>query len=116
MRPIELAIIVFLSFIMGMGLGSRMAQAHDWYPLECCSGMDCQQVPVETVEALSDGYHVTLKADDHMMLLRPTSYVVPYSDRRIKPSPDNEYHACISRQYEKHGGVLLCLFVKHMGY
>ncbi len=29
---------------------STPAAAHDWYPMECCSGLDC--APVEKVEIL----------------------------------------------------------------
>ena len=39
-----------------LGLLSWEAHAHDWYPLECCSGQDCG--PAETVERRPDGSYL----------------------------------------------------------
>jgi hypothetical protein len=39
--------------VIAMMLMMQAAAAHDWYPRECCSGIDC--APVERFEALPDG-------------------------------------------------------------
>src|SRR6266849_1927811 len=60
------------------------AAAHDWYPRECCSNVDCALV--QRVEPLPNGS------------LRLTSRVgttdVPASFRR-QPSPDDQMHICM---------------------
>ena len=33
------------------------AQAHDWYPVECCSGQDCHAVPCEQITQDQFGYY-----------------------------------------------------------
>jgi hypothetical protein len=40
--------------VIGAGLSltnAQTGQAHDWYPIECCHGMDC--APVEKIETLA---------------------------------------------------------------
>ena len=47
-------VVFFLLFIgatVALWAGIRSADAHDWYPMECCHGMDC--APVDKVQLLS---------------------------------------------------------------
>ncbi|MBR2688942.1 MAG: hypothetical protein IKE42_13910 [Aquamicrobium sp.] len=83
------------------------ARAHDapvgWsYDVECCSGLDCYQAPASDVKETRDGY------------LLSTGELIPYSDRRIRPSRDEFFHEC------KPGGQTasprsLCLYVPNRG-
>lgn len=72
------------------------------YPLECCSGYDCRPVSSAWVTAGADGYEL------------PTGEVVPYSDARIKPSPDGEFHWCSVAGADD--GKTICLFVPAMAF
>jgi hypothetical protein len=79
--------------------GSRHGRAHDWYPWECCSGLDC--APVLQVEVLPEaGLRVTTR---HGTALVPASL-----ERR--ESPDGRMHACM--RPDDAGAMLpICLFV-----
>lgn len=124
----SLRVLVILAYLAGLFLlvaGTFKAFAHHaptgWeYPLNCCSGMDCHEINAATVHETPEGYVLTLQPSDHMMLAQPTSFIVPYSDARIKDSPDGVYHACISRQTVVNGspmgGRLICLFAPPKGF
>jgi hypothetical protein len=73
------------------------AEAHSWYPLECCSGQDCHEV--DSVTELPDGNAKVQVGND--------SVLVPRSLKR-RPSPDGHYHLC----YRKWGGATFvhCFF------
>jgi hypothetical protein len=85
------------------------AQAHDalptaakpqgWsYPFSCCSGYDCREVSSKAISERPEGY-----------VIAGTGEVVAYSDKRIKDSPDGEYHWCsVSGAND---GKTICLFV-----
>ena len=70
--------------------------ASGWaYPTECCSGKDCFEFPGEKIKETPRGYEL------------PSGIVVPYNDRRLRSSPDGEYHVCANFVNK----VLTCLFV-----
>ena len=80
----------------------RDARAHDapsgWsYPWSCCSGQDCRAVSSAWVKAMPEGWQL------------PTGEIVGYSDSRIKPSPDGDYHWCSVAGSDTTGTI--CLFV-----
>jgi hypothetical protein len=80
------------------------AGAHDaplgWkYPWSCCSNQDCKMMTGKSVSERPEGY-----------LIASTGEVVPYTDRRIKDSPDGEYHWC-AHQQGIDAGHTICLFV-----
>lgn len=85
----------------------RAADAHDaptgWaYPLECCSGIDCREVAAPRVREGEYGYTV------------PTGELLRYNDRRLRPSPDGEFHWCSVAGTDD--GRTLCLFVPPRAY
>ena len=88
------------------------ARAHDaptgWkYPWACCSNMDCQQISRagdNGVKETSQGY-----------LIESTNELVAYSDKRVKNSPDGEYHWC-AHQAGLDAGHTICLFVPPKGF
>lgn len=75
-----------------------MAGAHSWYPIECCSGQDCQPVSVDDLVEQSDGSWKYL----------PTGLVFP--KETIRPSQDRHFHVCIGR-HSFNFGKPLCAFV-----
>ena len=77
---------------------SSSASAHQaasgWaYPNDCCAEKDCFEFPGERIKETPQGY------------LLPSGLLVPYDDKRLRPSPDGKYHACTFV------GSLRCLFV-----
>ena len=85
------------------------ADAHEapsgWrYPWECCSKMDCQMVAAQAISERPTGY-----------VINRTGEVVAYADKRIRNSPDGEYHWC-AHQSGRSAGETICLFVPPKGF
>ena len=75
------------------------AHAHDWYPMECCHGMDC--APVDRVDMLTpDGITVTS---------RHGTAVIPENLPR-RESRDNRMHVCMPPGRQGRMRVI-CVFV-----
>jgi len=88
-------------------------RAHDapsgWaYPIECCSGIDCDEIAASSVKETPEGYAVTLLPGQHQMVKSPFSTVVPYASAR--PAPDGAYHICLSPALK-----VLCFFAGPRG-
>lgn len=84
------------------------ARAHDaptgWrYPWACCSNQDCRMVPYEAIREGGHGY-----------VIEATGEVVPYADKRVRDSPDGEFHWC-SEAGGDHSRTI-CLFVPPRSY
>jgi len=90
------------------------AKAHDalptaampqgWsYPWSCCSGQDCREIDASRVKETRSGYQM------------PTGEIIPYSgDKRLKDSPDGEYHWCsVAGAEDSH---TICLFAPPKSY
>lgn len=77
MRSLTAAAVILLLMLIP-------AFAHDWYPLECCSGQDCR--------ALSDAEvpQYVQPADGGKYLIVKWGIVV----ERKGYSPDNKFHIC----------------------
>jgi hypothetical protein len=64
-------------------VGPDTAAAHDWYPVNCCSGNDCFQVIDEKIiEDLGNGVY----------RVGPVTQLVQGSD--VKVSQDGQWHIC----------------------
>ena len=79
------------------------------YPVSCCSGIDCGEIPARTVTEGPDGYRVHLEPGDHQFVKESVTYLVPYET--VKPSPDGMYHICINLEMK-----LLCFFAGARGF
>ena len=80
------------------------AKPNGWkYPFSCCSGYDCREVPQAAISERPDGY-----------VIEGTGEVVAYRDRRLKDSPDGEFHWCSVAG--KNDGRTICLFVPPRSY
>jgi hypothetical protein len=81
------------------------AQPLGWqYPWSCCSSMDCKMVGGQAVSEKPEGY-----------VIDGTGEVIAYADKRVKDSPDGEYHWC-AHQAGLDAGRTICLFVPPKGF
>lgn len=100
LRKVMLAIPVIAAIIYPV-------YAHDWYPMECCSGMDC--APVEKVERIPDPSNPTalpllLVTTKHGTVAIPTNFP-------LRQSQDNRMHVCMRPSQTPGVNRLLCVFI-----
>jgi hypothetical protein len=102
--------------LTALALTAVGAYAHSWYPLSCCSGMDCIPIPESAVRETAKGYVIV-----------ETGEVIAHGDPRIKVTPpedlDQGYHWCrklsdgsntyTGKSWKK--GDTICLFVPGRG-
>lgn len=80
------------------------AKPQGWsYPFACCSGLDCREVSSKAISERPEGY-----------VIKRTGEVVAYSDKRLKDSPDGEYHWCSVSGADN--TKTICLFVPPQSY
>ncbi|WP_246675750.1 hypothetical protein [Mesorhizobium sp. B2-1-2] len=80
------------------------AMPQGWkYPFSCCANYDCRAAKDGEISERADGYHT------------PSGDVVGYQDKRIKDSPDGEFHWC-AHQAGNDAGKTICLFVPPRSY
>ena len=91
-------------FIVAVGLVASLS-AHEWYPVECCSGRDCAEVEHATYDPAPD-------IDGQLPILAVTTVhgtaLVPQNFPR-RESPDGKMHACMLPGVAEMR--LVCLFV-----
>jgi hypothetical protein len=91
------------------------AAAHDWYPMECCHGMDC--APVEKVEILEAPAVASFLPNSAqpaplggmLVTTKHGSVIVPANFPR-RESKDHRMHACM-RPGQGGSMRLLCIFM-----
>ncbi|ESY72567.1 hypothetical protein NKH57_01375 [Mesorhizobium sp. M1050] len=74
------------------------------YPFACCANYDCRTAHTGEVLEKPEGY-----------VIAGTGEVVPMSDKRVKDSPDGEFHWC-AHQAGLDAGKTICLFVPPRSY
>lgn len=81
------------------------AQPLGWsYPFSCCSTADCREVRSPgVVRESAEGYRIV-----------QTGEVIPFGDKKIKDSPDGEFHWCSVQG--KNDSDTICLFVPPRGF
>ncbi|MDX8513565.1 hypothetical protein RFM70_16815 [Mesorhizobium sp. VK23E] len=80
------------------------AKPQGWaYPFACCANLDCEAVPESAIVEGARGYEI-----------RQTGELIPMSDRRVKDSPDGQFHWCAHRAGID-AGKTICLFVPTRG-
>lgn len=99
MRRLWLAVVL-------LGLVSPPAQAHEWYPWDCCHGKDC--APVDRIEYLKSGgmrLHATINGERAVVEV-PRGFL-------LLPSQDGRAHVCAYRLWEggKPGYAPRCVFL-----
>ncbi len=66
---------------LAISAGCSAAEAHSWYPWECCSENDCAPIPLAEAPREEGGGFTLVDG-------RRISY------RELKPSPDGNWHLC----------------------
>jgi hypothetical protein len=100
-RP--LGSIIAFSFLALTAFGAHPVSAHQapsgWtYPFSCCSTYDCRMVTSKSVSERPEGY-----------VIAKTGEIIGYKDKRIKYSPDGDYHWCSVAGADN--SRTICLFV-----
>jgi hypothetical protein len=100
-RPAFVSPLVTLLFAPAFTLTAAAHEAPTgWnYPWACCSNQDCQEVGDTAISERPEGYVVA-----------QTGEIIPYRDKRVKDSPDGEYHWC-AHKAGLDAGHTICLFV-----
>lgn len=81
------------------------AKPQGWsYPFACCANYDCRTTHTGEVLEKPEGY-----------VIAGTGEVVPMTDKRVKDSPDGEFHWC-AHQAGLDAGKTICLFVPPRSY
>lgn len=101
--------IVWLLALAALSAAAHQSASGRQYPEACCSNQDCAMVPMKSVTVTDYGFYLKLLPGEHPMAPEGGEWHIQRS--AAKPSPDGEYHACISER----AGVLFCLFVPPMG-
>lgn len=81
--------------------GVVAASAHEWYPIACCSGIDCGPAAEGEIEFTPNGWLVT-----------PTGETIAFD--RAQVSPDGRFHRCTMIPNDPTSGTR-CLFVPAQG-
>jgi hypothetical protein len=97
--------LLFIGATVVLWPGIQSADAHDWYPIECCHGMDC--APVDKVEVATP---VSANAATPMVVTTKFGSVMVPPDFPRRESQDNRMHACM-RQGATGRMHLLCIFL-----
>jgi hypothetical protein len=79
------------------------AQAHDWYPHQCCHDTDCHPVGCDTLAENGDG-SVTYTSDLHVTF--------EFEKRKVKASQDSKCHVCIHSSPMQVPVTPLCVFIQ----
>lgn len=102
---IVIAILCVLTFLLAVAVTRVLA--HDWYDMECCSGMDCAPVDSTAFVSESPVYQslVPMPASPPQLVVttKHGTAVVPANMPR-RESKDHRMHACIR------GGKVICIF------
>ena len=95
----------FLGATIALWAGIHSVLAHDWYPMECCHGLDC--APVDKVEVLTP---ISANAPPTMVITTKFGSVMVPPDFPRRESLDNRMHACMRKGAT--GRIhLLCIFL-----
>jgi hypothetical protein len=116
--PGTLAVTTILAGLVLVG-GTKLVYPHSaiptaakpqgWnYPFSCCSGYDCREVGDRSqskvkISETPQGYRIST-----------TGEIIAYSDKRIKDSPDGEFHWCSVAGADD--SRTICLFVPPRSY
>ena len=93
------ALLAFPLLVSAPAIGLAHDAKSGWsYPYACCSGIDCREVQATVIRERPEGFVIGL-----------TGEVVGYTDKRIRNSPDGEYHWCSVAGRDD--GRTICLFV-----
>ena len=91
--------LALTAFILGFWVYWNLpAFSHEWYSKFCCNEFDCRPLLESEYRITDEGYFIV-----------PSGMMVPFGDKRIKPSADAGIHACFISGEPKNG--VRCLYV-----
>ncbi len=96
--------IGLVAFTITQCVPSKVA-AHSWYPIECCSSLDCAEAQIEsiTIPTGERSLPITIVKTKFGTAVVPPNFP-------LRESKDGQLHACMRPQSD--GTMkLLCLFV-----
>ena len=98
----DILIVALFGLLIFIALSNSKAHSHEWYDKECCSDKDC--APVEEIKFLTDkeGRATVSVKTKHGYAEGQLKHIT------IRPSKDDEYHACL---VVYHAAVIRCLYV-----
>ena len=103
--------------LAGFGvLGTATAQAHDWYPLDCCHDQDCapvdklEQVPTQKLAHAGMAFAPNLRLPSQMLVTTKHGTVLVPENFPRRASHDGQWHACIQSSGSVAPARLICLF------
>ena len=107
-------VIATLAVLAGLMTLAHRARAHDWYPIECCSGMDCapvEKVEIEPAEAFTANALIppAYAAPSAMVVTTKHGTVIVPANFPRRESKDGQLHACM-RPKQDGSMRLLCIF------
>lgn len=77
------------------------AFAHSWYSQQCCSGLDCEPLPIDGVEEVQGGWRVHYVSPK----FGPIEQFVPRS--LMRDSQDGRFHGC----FRMNDHLPICFYV-----
>ena len=81
------------------------AVAHEWYPVACCSGIDCEPIPQDYIHETAAGWEISTFCS----MFRPTVCAKGFVKRGDEQaSMDGRYHLCFNSL------KIICFFVPVM--
>ena len=83
---------------------AKCAEAHSWYPQECCHDVDCHPVGCETLAENADGS--VAYTDD----IRHVTFV--FEKHKVKASLDGKCHVCIHSSPFNVPVTPMCVFIQ----
>lgn len=96
----KIGIISILLFATGIAVA---AEAHSWYPQECCSGRDCAPVRAIDQTMTKDGVMHWVLTGKHGKAAVPKNFP-------MRESHDARMHVCM--RYDPFGDLkVICIFV-----
>lgn len=102
-RATSRLVIAIIASTAAFAAGAHNAPSGWSYGIECCSAVDCREVPASYVRETPAGY-----------VLTKTGETLSCGDSRVKDSKDDGFHWCTIGG--KDNGRTICLYVPPRGY
>jgi hypothetical protein len=111
LQVVLLALIVSAICLMIVVIAATPLRAHSWYDHDCCNTTDCFPVADAVVTATPNGWLVRIKPGDHPLAFKESTFLVPYTNDKVRMSQDEKFHVCLG----KHTNTLFCIYVPGTG-
>ena len=102
-------------FLAALIAAATPAAAHDWYPMDCCHGLDCapvekvEMIPAPSIASMMSSPAQANALDSMLVTTKHGSVIVPANFPR-RESKDHRMHACM-RPAQEGNMRLICIFL-----